>query len=43
MILLAFGLGLLAGVMIGGYWIARRIYIRQLEFPEWINDGGAER
>ena len=30
MILLGFGLGLLAGTLIGGYWIARRIYTRQL-------------
>lgn len=31
MILLGFGLGLLASVMIGGLYIARRIYTRQLE------------
>lgn len=31
MTLLAFGLGVLAGVMIGGFYIARRIYSDQLD------------
>lgn len=42
MILLGFGLGLLAGTLTAGLYYARRIYTRQLDLPEWINDGNEQ-